>query len=212
MNPFYERAETRIRKSHIEMIEDYGGIHDISREDYDELYNRALHEEVTRIKRVLKVKAELQAAVPELGGKRVNRMLFITVRPIDIEFGGFKHLVEKFVNNTNKFEAVEYAYEQKGENNATAGTGFHVHIIARMTSTTRKHEVLSHCKSVFKPYCPQPDVKQIFSIDDLTNKRDYIRDAKATDESKCAAHKYDSLWRSMIGINDIYARGDISEY
>lgn len=209
MHPFYERASARIVKDHKMKIEDRGGIHDITREEYDALEDACIRLEASRIRRVNRHKAKLQELVPELGNKRLNRMLFITVRPVNIEFPAFKFLVEKFINNKNKFDAVEYAYEQKGENSSNIGDGFHVHIIARMSVTTRKMEVLSHCKTVFKPHCPQPDIKVIYNDEDLSNKRNYIRDSKSADDNKKWAHEYDAKWRLTLGLQDIYTRGEI---
>lgn len=214
MNPFYERADNRISNDISNRVKNYEQDHPgemiwSDHPKFAEFEEWAIKLEANRIKRILKRKTKLQELVPELGNKRLNRMVFITIRPVGVEFKVFKHLVEKFTGNENKFEAVEYAYEQKGEHYSKVGDGFHVHIIARMSPTTRKMEILSHAKTIFKPYCPQPDIKTIFNDEDLTNKRNYIRDAKSADDNKKLAHEFDAIWRSTEGLDDIYTRGEI---
>lgn len=135
------------------------------------------------------------------------RHYFITWRPPhDINFNTFKFDVEKFIKSwENKWIWWEYAYEQKGTDEATMGNGFHCHLIV---ATTAENYYPSHilrnsvrCFPYIAKNCIQVDI-----VRNLKRTKEYIRGDKK-DAEKEPSIAMDRPWREKIGLQNIYSGG-----
>lgn len=153
-----------------------------------------------------KIKHELKCPV-----EKIKNYFFVTINPKpDVTIDKFIPPVEKFFISKTIL-AYEARYEQKGIDDDTLGNGFHVHIIVRGNSTLRKAHIISKIQNYFKSMVGmgQPDVEILYDADSLGRVREYIRDAKDSDESKRPAYLMDDKWRKSVNISPLYFKGNI---
>lgn len=138
--------------------------------------------------------------------EKITKMYFITVRPNESKttFKRFFELVGQFVGR-ECFEHFTLAFEQKGLTPETLGSGYHVHILAKMHQAS-KGQVLRDTISTFKrctsENCIQVDkVKTKIDADRIMG---YIRDHLAQDGHKILTEAQDALWRQREGIEALY--------
>lgn len=140
----------------------------------------------------------------------LQRTYFLTIRPntSDITFADFFALVSKFLQR-KCFKTYTVSFEQKGTTEETYGHGFHVHIVAEMVQRS-KTEVLRDTVSTFKSCtaanCIQVDLLRTES--DKTNTLKYITEYTSDDDHKIVTKEHDALWRTIIGIADIYTNNN----
>lgn len=140
-----------------------------------------------------------------------ERYALITIRP---EPGTclvyFEKAVKEFMERPWVLGA-EYHFEQTGQDEATMGDGFHVHIVAKCKKSIRATEIIAHAARDF-------ECKHTIQIGNQRNKflkteRDleyalnYIRGDKH-DEEKEDAVALNELWRKTCGLNDVYTTRD----
>lgn len=106
-----------------------------------------------------------------------------------------------------------YAFEQKGESTETMGQGFHVHILAKVTETTRVQNIVAALQNKRSPLSKYNFVLQVgngrnkFIPDETGYQRalNYIRGEKHNDAKK-AACDIDIIWRRANNLEPLYTK------
>lgn len=150
-----------------------------------------------------------------LTSSTANRTYMITIRPEckKISFNKFFTEISNFVQR-KCFLDYQLSFEQKGMSLDTLGHGFHVHIVAHMTQKS-KGEVLRDTKSSMG--CNKPNawiIDNCIQVDVCKNPNDtvqnYLIDYNSKDGHKIQTKEWDDIWRSNIGIKNIY-QNDLRE-
>lgn len=153
-----------------------------------------------------KLGIKLMIRFKQLSDELNKQMYFITIRPNEklITFHKFYELVSKYIAR-NCFIDWKLTFEQKGDDDKSLGTGFHVHILSHMSQRSIG-EVLRDTKSTFK-HCTAEnciDVKKFTdknSVDQITS---YITEYTSKDGHKIVTRKWDEKWRKTMDLKDLY--------
>lgn len=133
-----------------------------------------------------------------------TRTFFITIRPDEkkITFDDFYLLTIKLMER-KCFETYTLSFEQKGMNDDTLGTGFHVHIVAKCkqrSSTEVLRDVHSTMKKCTALNCI--DVKVCHNPESVI--AGYLTNYDSDDGHKAPTKEWDAKWRERMGLQHIY--------
>lgn len=188
---------------------------------YQELYDLNLNIEFKAVTREIKLMQKLKEYINEDLTKLLTNSkpamiqdsahwYLITIRPADnsVDFNVFRAKVEQFLQR-KMFINYHYSFEQKGTSYETLGGGFHVHIVAQCTQSS-KGNVLRDTLSTFKKWIEQGhlaancvDVRPVSNPDELVQK--YLIDYVSDDEHKSVTKEWDTRWRVMNNLREIYS-------
>lgn len=135
----------------------------------------------------------------------------ITIRPhpdAPITFGEFKKMIELHVVTRKCFIEGNYSFEQKGTTPEELGYGFHVHIGAKMTQSS-KGQVIRDLKNTFKEWLDKGYMNDA-GIDVFTRKdaiawfNTYCLEYESDDNHKEVTRCWDELWRTGNGVQRCY--------
>lgn len=179
----------------------------------EELYNKALNNNIKQFESNCRLGIQLMMKFKEIAidegltpNNLVKQTYFITIRPdtSSITFYDFYNKVSEYLNR-KCFIEYTCSFEQKGTCNETIGTGFHVHIIAKMKQRS-KGEVLRDTQRTFKnstsANCIQVDVLK--SEEDLHKTKSYILEYTSDDGHKMPTKEWDEAWRLQWGLQSSY--------
>lgn len=161
---------------------------------------------------------EEEGAIKPKIKKLDGNFLFITLRPSDEHkerFSEFRHIVEKDYLKRRMFINGTYCWEQKGENEADLGKGYHIHILALCRAGLMKTQCIKDTKSTFKKFLkgdvPEAfvEVKYVRDTDDYKKIETYMKGFKA-DEEKQNAVSLDPLFRKSYGLAELYTFTNVS--
>lgn len=173
---------------------------------FDRVYRRA----VRRMLMAREINEELG-----LTSSTVKQTYMITIRPEckKISFDKFYKEISTLVKR-KCFLDYQLSFEQKGMTLDTLGHGFHVHIVAHMTQKS-KGQVLRDIKSSMG--CGKPNawiIDNCIQVDVCKNPEEtvqnYLIDYKSKDNHKETTKEWDDIWRSNVGIKNIYVN-DLTE-
>ena len=184
-------------------------ISDLAQEQYWKKFDESIRMGLLQANRYAMIRKQMADAgeIPYLiGGEKLTRTYFITIRP-DVNKIQFKDFFIDCCTYLQRecFEHFICTFEQKGTCQETLGQGFHIHILAKMTQRS-KGEVLRDTKPTFIQYTAENCIQ----VDIVKNKENservlgYIRDYKAKDGHKKITADADQLWRSQLGLQNLY--------
>lgn len=138
---------------------------------------------------------------------RISKTYFITIRPKDdaIIFNDFQQRIIKFLQR-KCFRKYTYSYEQKGTTLDTLGEGFHVHIVASMTSRS-KGEVLRNTISTFKDICAANCIQVDICKNPEKLINNYLINYESDDGHKITTKDFDAQWRYENNLQPLYIGG-----
>lgn len=137
------------------------------------------------------------------------RYYMLTIRPPPtVKWETFKYDCDVFLKKwSDKWEWAEWAYEQKGTDQESMGTGFHIHLVLK---TTVENYYPSHIRrDAEKQYTyVAKNCIDCAKVASLTRAREYIRGIK-NDSEKEEAVKWDSIWRESKKLESLYESGQV---
>lgn len=175
---------------------------------WDDMYQDRLQTEHKKIQEGM----ELGFRYYDMFRKRMEefstRKYLITVRPPhDVNFNTFKHAVESYINRYhNNWLEYRYAYEQKGIDEASLGTGFHIHLIIWTTKINYYPSHILRDTALSFPFVAKHCI-QVDTIQNLEKAIQYISGMK--EKKKMDAVKFDKIWREKMGLSEIYCNAGV---
>lgn len=167
----------------------------------EEITETVVNQQRTEFREILRIAKLLHEDYKEIVNAETTNWYFITIRPRPgTDFNEFKKQVIKYVNRSFMINYT-LSFEQKSM--IGNGEGFHVHIVCD-TKHRSKAECLRDTTSTFKGFCEPNcvDVKPTRNPTDIIN--NYLVEYKSDDEHKSATKDGDKIWRSRLGLLDIY--------
>jgi hypothetical protein len=138
--------------------------------------------------------------------EELKEWIFITINPKpDIKLEDFINKI-KSLTKWKIFQKGYYVFEQRGENDASIGDGFHAHIMLENYSIEWKR-LHTRLETTFTNYCSKP-YKNTINIQRKSPEHgretleEYMKGIK--EEEKDLKCKYDIIWRKNNSIKDIY--------
>lgn len=189
-----------------------------------EIYEAYAIEEIMKAQMKKNVKLKLmdneyiktQPFLQKLYNDNIKRMeakkpfYFITISPKpDTDFLDFKSSVEDCINWIFMEEGM-LSYEQRGDNEETRGTGFHVHILLSKSNIEPKR-LFTRLVDKFKRFCEPQNGSYTHVINVKQKKRDFIQDkidyitGKKNDDDKPNKVNQDVIWRREQGLEEFYS-------
>jgi len=113
--------------------------------------------------------------------------------------------VDKYVSRKT-CTAVEWAYEQRGEDESQMGKGHHVHLIVQKPEKMRNKYFQDQTRATFEKLVGNPETHvsiKPFKIEELSKIRGYLQDIKA-DEKKHLKQEFDKPWRVINNLKEYY--------
>lgn len=213
-----EKMAAKIANDKCKALRSYDDdLHRTTKEEaYNQLMEHNMMDYVNAKIFILQAEARFQDEIVKRGlthltnSNKVKGIYFITIRPDQtrISFEQFYTLVCKFVQRTC-FDWFEFTFEQKGTEVPNLGTGFHTHILAKMTQRS-KGEVLRDTISSFK-HCTADNCIQIDHVRterDIATTRAYMVEYVAKDGHKKITQEADKMWRQQLGLRSLYTDVD----
>ncbi len=165
-------------------------------------FEKTLNETINVKKRLLKEK---------MAEKNNNTYMFFTINPKpSVKLEEFLKVTAKAVTKTC-FTSYLYVIEQRGNDSATAGKGFHAHILVKRNLNYKPAKCKDNMKSTFLKMC---NVKNnaLFNVKYLNtewanDKVTYISTGGKTGDGKDVKQDIDVWWRKEFDILPYY--GDI---
>jgi len=172
-------------------------------DDFDAHATRAkfIERERTKFRDILEIAQLLHEDYKEVTKLETTNWFFITVRPRPgITFEQFYDIVHKYVKRAFMMD-YKLSFEQKDP--AGSGNGFHVHIVC-YTKHRSKKECLRDTISSFRKICEENciDVQTTRNPEDIVT--NYLLNYKSEDEHKAPTQEGDRIWRTRIGLADLY--------
>lgn len=212
------------------------GLDYLESEDYDdyvEMYEKAKKEIIgNKMKKLVSLRYELETLGKvettlkhtiesyeeklrqKMAEDHNNKYMFFTINPKpSVELENFLKVVAKAVTKTC-FTDYLYVIEQRGTNSATAGEGFHAHILVKRNLQYKPFKCKKNMQNTFSKMC---DVTKeaLFNVKYLNtewalDKVAYISTGGKTGEGKDIKQDIDVWWREKKDISPYYGNPDIA--
>lgn len=181
------------------------------KEAFDQCFDLECKSALRQIKLMKRMKDAIQDEFAELLDmpKKEKQAYMITIRPDDTK-AKLVDFIDKVQTLTSRkcFIEGKYSYEQKGTDSESLGSGFHVHIVARMSQNS-KGQVLRDVTSTFKDWIEKGlitpnniDVRTTKNPDELV--QNYMIEYKSDDGHKETTQAMDELWRTGNSLHRLY--------
>ncbi len=143
-----------------------------------------------------------------------NKYMFFTINPKpSVKLEDFRKVLKKSVTKTC-FTDYLYVLEQRGINSATAGKGFHAHILVKRNLAYKPFKCKKNMQNTFSKMC---DVSKeaLFNVKYLNtewavDKVNYISTGGKTGEGKEVKQNIDVWWRQKKNIEPYYGNVQIT--
>lgn len=180
-------------------------------EAYNERFDSECESVLRQIRLMKRMKEVIQDEFAELLDvpKKEKQSYMITIRPDDTKVDLIDFTQKIFSLTSRKcFIEGKYSFEQKGTCVDDIGKGFHVHIVARMSQSS-KGQVLRDVTSTFKDWIEKGlittnniDVRTTKNPEELVNT--YLVEYKSDDGHKEVTQSWDELWRTGNSLKRLY--------
>lgn len=165
------------------------------------------------------IRDELRASKEQLRQKLAeehnNSFMFFTINPKpSVKLEDFLSLLKKSSTKTC-FSDYLYVVEQRGNNSATAGTGFHAHMLVRRNLNYKPSKLKSRMMDTFKKTCNVFD-DRLFNVkycntEWANDKVKYMTHGGKTGDGKDIKQDIDVWWRAKHKIPKFFGNEKISE-
>jgi hypothetical protein len=193
----------------------------LSKEEEEAIYEANVKIELQTLEKAMLLMPRLDALlekhnISQTLEKVKENLYWITLRPSDEHkdrFLEFKKYCEEKYFTRQMFVSCTWVWEQKGEDMNTMGRGYHVHILAQLTTSTEKGHCIRNTKSTFNKFlngdCPDAfvDVKKVSTILMKANLLHYMAGIKnsTAEVNKEASCKMDTVFRNHYELQDVYS-------
>ena len=204
-------AASKMRKKCTKLAYQYSEVNGL---DFETNYNNIFEIEMNEMDEIYKISLQMKRRYDKIveEDNESAKAYFVTVRPDPaVPFETFKAKVEDFASR-KVLEDYTLVFEQKGEDEATQGEGFHMHMLLEKTSLRSKADILRAAQSTFKhlaaPQCCRVD--RCKTVKDVDRVKSYILEWASEDGHKDLTKQMDIAWRESRGLKPFYGVGGLS--
>lgn len=143
-----------------------------------------------------------------------NKYMFFTINPKpSVKLEDFLKVLKKSVTKTCFTDSL-YVVEQRGTNSATAGKGFHAHVLVKRNLNYKPFKCKKNMQNTFTKMC-DVNKEALFNVKYLNtewalDKVKYISTGGKTGEGKDVKQDIDIWWRKQKNIQPYYGNVDIT--